>query len=102
MLVEPVSYFDMLVLLKHARMVLTDSGGMQKEAYFFRCPCITLRDETEWIETVEAGANVLVGADADRIEEAVNNIPSMGRVDASLYGDGHAAERMLELMLERN
>ena len=99
MLVEPVSYFDMLVLLKHARMVLTDSGGMQKEAYFFGCPCITLRDETEWVETVEAGANVLVGADTDRIEEAANNLPSMGRVDASLYGDGHAGEKILKLML---
>lgn len=102
MLVEPVSYFDMLVLLKHARMVLTDSGGMQKEAYFFRCPCITLRDETEWIETVEAGANVLVGADADRIEDAVNNLPSMDQVDTSLYGDGHAAEKILKLLLGRH
>ncbi len=97
-LTEPVSYFEMLVLLKHARMVLTDSGGMQKEAYFSGCPCITLREETEWAETVETGANVLAGADVRRILEAVRDLPSAGPVDPSLYGDGHASERIVGVL----
>lgn len=99
-LTDPISYFDMLALIKHAQAVLTDSGGMQKEAYFFGVPCITLREETEWPETVQAGANRLVGADPQRIETAFLDLPSMERVDASLYGDGQASEKILKLLLE--
>jgi len=63
-LVEPIGYHEMLQLTKHARMVFTDSGGLQKEAFWLHTPCITLRDKTEWTETIELGANVLVGSDS--------------------------------------
>ena len=69
--IEPLGYFEILQLLDHARVTLTDSGGLQKEAFFVGCPCVTLREETEWIETVEGGGNVLTGADPERIFAAL-------------------------------
>lgn len=95
---EPVPYLDMLALLGHARVCLTDSGGLQKEAYLVGTPCVTLRDETEWIETVASGWNVLAGADPDRIVSAAL-CPRRTGDRAPLFGDGHAAERMAELLL---
>jgi UDP-N-acetylglucosamine 2-epimerase len=71
--VKPVSYLDMILLEKHAKKILTDSGGMQKEAYLYGVPCITMRDDTEWIETIDDGWNVLVGADRNRILDAVRS-----------------------------
>lgn len=99
-LIEPVSYLDMLELLRHARFVVTDSGGVQKEAYFFARPCVTLRRETEWVELVAAGWNRLAGGDEGEIAEAMQWAARFdGRdADSGLYGDGHAAERIVEVM----
>lgn len=95
--IEPVGYLDIIKLERNARKILTDSGGIQKEAYFFAVPCLTLREETEWVETVEAGWNVLVGADEDRILEAVRSFaPCATR--PNLFGDGRAAERFVRLL----
>ncbi|MDO8963154.1 MAG: UDP-N-acetylglucosamine 2-epimerase (non-hydrolyzing) [Coriobacteriia bacterium] len=98
--VTPISYREMVGLLSNAAALLTDSGGMQKEAYFFGIPCVTMRDETEWVETVESGWNVLVGADATAIVEAVRGrtIPSER---PEVYGTGHAADAVVAA-LERH
>jgi UDP-N-acetylglucosamine 2-epimerase len=92
-LLEPVSYLDMLALEKSARLILTDSGGVQKEAYFFGVPCLTLREETEWVETMEAGWNLLVGADEQRIVEAVRQFQPQGERPL-LFGDGKGSQRI--------
>lgn len=98
-IVDPVGYFEMVALEKSARMILTDSGGMQKEAYWLKVPCITLRDETEWIETVERGWNKLTGSNPSIIIEAVHNfIPPKEHVP--LYGDGQAALGALQAIIE--
>lgn len=94
--IEPVSYLEMIWLLQRTECVLTDSGGLQKEAYFFSKPCVTLRDETEWVELVEAGGNTLVGADPEKIITAAQryrNIPLS--CNSYIYGDGHAAEKIV-------
>lgn len=96
-LIEPAGYLDMISLEKNATKIVTDSGGVQKEAYFYRIPCVTLRDETEWVETVEDGWNVLVGSDPDRIRTAIQTFdPPLKQSDH--YGDGHASERIVEQM----
>lgn len=94
--IEPIGYFDMLSLLENCKLVLTDSGGLQKEAYFFEKFCLTLRDQTEWVELVEAGANEIVGADTEKI--LAGFIKNQDRVikPTSLYGDGDAARKIVE------
>lgn len=92
-LIPPVGYLDMLMLEQNAKAILTDSGGMQKEAYWFGVPCVTLRDETEWVETVEAGWNVVVGTDRAKIVEAVRSFKT-DKPRPKLYGDGRAAEKI--------
>ena len=99
MILDPVGYFDNIALEKSARLLLTDSGGMQKEAYWLMVPCITLRDETEWVETVENGWNILTGADNDRIIEAVRSFKAPIS-HPPLYGDGKAAAHCLKALLE--
>ncbi|AXS82514.1 non-hydrolyzing UDP-N-acetylglucosamine 2-epimerase [Marinobacter sp. Arc7-DN-1] len=99
-LIDPVGYFEMVWLLDHCQLVLTDSGGVQKEAFFFGKACVTMRDQTEWVELVEAGANELVGADGDLIIEAAAQ--NFGRIvdDASnLYGGGKAALQIVKELL---
>ena len=96
-IIAPVSYLDMLVLEKNAQVILTDSGGVQKEAYWFGVPCVTLRDETEWLETVESGWNVLAGSNYDRIINAVENAHPGQQVQGA-YGNGRAAEQIANLI----
>lgn len=98
--IEPVPYFDILTLLSHCNAVLTDSGGMQKEAYFFNKPCVTLRDETEWVELVDGGHNVLAGADVDKICSSYSiQIDKKHDWNDQLYGDGHAAEKIVDILV---
>lgn len=97
-LIEPVGYFDMLYLEGHCDGILTDSGGVQKEAYFFKKPCITLRDETEWVELVEHGYNMLTGADKDKIVAAVCLNKQM-KFNENLYGDGTAGKKIVAFFL---
>ncbi len=95
--IEPVGYLDMLALEQHASVILTDSGGVQKEAYLFAKPCVTLREETEWVETVEAGWNVLVGADRRAIVQAALTFRPDGERPPA-FGDGRASERIAALL----
>jgi UDP-N-acetylglucosamine 2-epimerase len=96
-LIDPVGYVEMVALTAAARMVLTDSGGLQKEAYWLAVPCVTLRDETEWVETVDAGWNMLTGSSAQSILAAVGSFTPVGHPPA-LYGDGASAALCVDLL----
>lgn len=99
MLIDPVSYFEMIELLKNTQVVLTDSGGLQKEAFFFKKPCVTLRDETEWVELVDGGFNRVAGADINRIKDAYDDLK--GRhpdFNVGLYGNGMASRNIIEAL----
>ncbi|HEV2424114.1 MAG TPA: UDP-N-acetylglucosamine 2-epimerase (non-hydrolyzing) [Terriglobia bacterium] len=97
LMIEPVSYFDMLQLESSARCIVTDSGGVQKEAFFFRVPCVTTRDESEWVETLETSWNTLAGADAARIVSAVRKA-SPGSSGAWPYGRGNSAQQIVHVL----
>jgi len=105
--IEPVGYLDMIQLVGNATLSLTDSGGLQKEAFFLNCPCITLRDETEWIETVESKGNIIAGADSKKIQEAYSywnmrmesDIDFSNQVNTS-FGSGNTAVQILETLVE--
>ena len=94
--IPPLGYLDFMKLARHARAVLTDSGGVQKEAYLLGVPCVTLRNTTEWVETVEAGWNTLVDLDPAAALAALERRPPEDRPE--LYGGGHAAERVCEVL----
>ncbi|MCK9298376.1 MAG: UDP-N-acetylglucosamine 2-epimerase (non-hydrolyzing) [Methanoculleus sp.] len=95
--VEPLGYLDMIRLMAHAEKILTDSGGVQKEAYMLGVPCITLRENTEWVETVEAGWNVLVGAEREKIADAIHSFSPASRQEG-LFGSGDASVRIREIL----
>jgi UDP-GlcNAc3NAcA epimerase len=100
-LIDPVSYLEMILLESHARAIITDSGGVQKEAFFHRVPCLTLRSGTEWVETVQLGWNVLCGTETARILDAWNRLgPPAEQPGETPYGDGHAADRIAGALLE--
>jgi len=100
-IIDPVGYLEMVYLIKNSKLVMTDSGGLQKEAFFFEKPCITLRDETEWVELIEHGFNILVGADSGKILETYNNYASLFSKDYALdlYGAGKASKKIIEELL---
>jgi UDP-GlcNAc3NAcA epimerase len=96
-LLEPLAYLDFAALASQARVIVTDSGGVQKEAYWYGVPCVTARPSTEWVDTIELGANVLVDDDPDRLAEAVRAARLPDELPP-LYGDGHAAARIAEAL----
>jgi len=98
-IIDPVGYLEMVWLINHCQLVMTDSGGLQKEAYFFQKPCITLRDETEWVELVENGFNVLVGADYNKILNAFQNTKVFQSKELNLYGSGTASAKIIQELL---
>ena len=99
-LIPPVSFLEMIALERHARLVMTDSGGVQKESYFFKKPCIILRPETEWVEIVQTGNAILADADESRIRQAWQHFKDNPPTSfPEIFGDGHAAEFMLEKII---
>jgi UDP-N-acetylglucosamine 2-epimerase len=99
-LIDPVGYLDMLQLEVNAKKIVTDSGGVQKEAFFAKVPCITMRDETEWTETVELGTNLLVSANTPSILEAIEKFEVDFTQVPSVFGNGHTAEAVVDILVK--
>ena len=98
-IIDPVGYLNMVWLIEHCSLVMTDSGGLQKEAFFFTKPCITMRDETEWVELVDNGFNVIVGADKEKILNAYVEYIFQTNYNIDLYGSGKASKTIVEEMI---
>ncbi|EJP6472717.1 UDP-N-acetylglucosamine 2-epimerase (non-hydrolyzing) [Clostridium botulinum] len=96
-LIEPVGYLDMITLEMNSQKIVTDSGGVQKEAFFMKKPCITMRDETEWVETVKNGWNIVVGTDKNKILNSILNFQPNG-YQKSIFGDGKASYKILDII----
>ncbi len=96
-MIPPVSYFDFLWLEQNAEKILTDSGGIQKESYLLKVPCITLRENTEWVETIQDGWNILVGTDKEKIRDAIENFNPTG-VQRDLFGTGDASTKIVKIL----
>ena len=100
-IIDPLPYLDMLILEKNSNLILTDSGGLQKEAYWFNIPCVTLRDETEWVELVELGVNTISGSDRENIYQAYRTMAGKKfDSDPELYGNGKASNLIVEILNE--
>ena len=100
-IIDPIGYLDMLALMKSCKLVITDSGGLQKEAYFFKKYCLTLRDETEWVELVEGGYNDIVGTDPQNILSKFNTIYNSCFLNSSkLFGDGKTRKKIVKILAE--
>lgn len=99
-LIDPVSFFEIIRLEKNARVVMTDSGGVQKEAFFYGTPCVILRPETEWVEIVDAGAGILADAGYERIMKAYADLSGREVKFPPLFGDAHASERILSEIID--
>ena len=97
--IEPASFFEIIRLEKNAAIVMTDSGGVQKEAFFYGTPCVILRPETEWVEIVEAGAGIIADADYERIKAAYEQLVNKPVQFPALFGDGHASEKIIQEIL---
>jgi len=95
-IIDPVGYLDMLTLEANAKKIVTDSGGVQKEAYFMKVPCVTIREQTEWVETLEGEANILTGTDTEKILAAVQK--EVNPQYKEVFGDGHASEKIVEII----
>ena len=104
--IDPVGYIEMLALLKNAKIVITDSGGLQKEAFWSKTPCITIRDRTEWIETVDIGVNFITDVDPAMIKQALKQIQEnyseiKGRFKTNPFGNGKASEKIVKILKEK-
>ncbi|WP_407356703.1 UDP-N-acetylglucosamine 2-epimerase [Methanolobus sp. WCC5] len=97
--IDPLGYFDMLKLMSNSKKIITDSGGIQKEAYILDIPCVTLRDNTEWIETIEAGSNLLVGTNYNKIVSAINSFEGY-KGKKNIYGKGDSSIKICNIIEE--
>jgi len=101
-IIEPVSYLDMVMLEKNAKLIITDSGGVQKEAYFYGIPCVTVRNETEWVELVEIGANLIAGTSKEAIIKAFGEMKDKNIEIKKLYGNGDSAQKIIKILKEKS
>ncbi len=99
-IIKPIGYFEMIILEKNAKKILTDSGGVQKEAFWLKVPCITLRDESEWVETMESGWNILTGVKEEKILKAIRNFNPKNN-QKKYFGNGNTAKIITKILIEK-